>query len=73
MAKRTIPLAAMEKLIKKVAPDIRVSDRAKAALKAVIEEKAEQIAERAWRFAEHTKRRTVKEEDIRLAIKQIRA
>jgi len=73
MAKRTIPLAAMEKIIKKVSPDIRVSDKAKVALKAVIEEKAEQIAERAWRFAEHAKRRTVKEEDIKLAARQFRA
>jgi len=61
----------MEKIIKKVGgADIRVSDKAKAALKAVIEEKAEEIAERAWRLATHAGRKTVKEGDIKLAVKQ---
>lgn len=73
MVQRTIPLAAMEKIIKKINPEIRVSDKAKAALKAVIEERAEQIAERAWRFAEHAKRRTVKEEDVKLAARHFKA
>jgi len=35
-----------------------------------IEEKAEQIAERAWRLATHAGRKTVKEGDIKLAVKQ---
>jgi len=61
----------MEKIIKKVGgSDIRVSDKAKSALKAVIEEKAEQIAEKAWRLATHAGRKTVKEGDIKLAVKQ---
>jgi len=70
MVKRLIPLAAMEKIIKKAANDIRVSDKAKAALKDVLEEKAEEIAEKAWRLAEHAGRKTVKKEDIKLAAKQ---
>ena len=71
MSKKLLPLAAMEKIIKKVGgADIRVSDKAKAALKAVIEEKAEEIAERAWRLATHAGRKTVKEGDIKLAVKQ---
>ena len=71
MSKKLLPLAAMEKIIKKVGgSDIRVSEKAKAALKGVIEEKAEEIAERAWRLATHAGRKTVKEGDIKLAVKQ---
>ena len=71
MSDKLLPLAAMEKIIKKVGgSDIRVSDKAKSALKAVIEEKAEKIAERAWRLATHAGRKTVKEGDIKLAVKQ---
>lgn len=72
MDKKIIPLAAMEKIIKKASPDIRVSDKAKSAMRGVIEDRAGQIAERAWQFAEHAGRRTVKREDIRLAARQLR-
>ena len=71
MSDKLLPLAAMEKIIKKVGGgDIRVSDKAKAALKVVVEERAEQIAEKAWRLATHAGRKTVKEGDIKLAVKQ---
>ena len=71
MSNKLLPLAAMEKIIKKVGgSDIRVSDKAKTALKQVVEEKAEGIAERAWRLATHAGRKTVKEGDIKLAVKQ---
>ncbi len=60
----------MEKIIKKVGgADIRVSEKAKVALKAVVEERAEAIAEKAWRFATHAGRKTVKEGDVKLAAK----
>lgn len=66
---KLLPLAAMEKIIKKAGgPGIRVSDKAKTALKAIVEEKAEQIAERAWRLASHAGRKTVKAADIKLAV-----
>ena len=68
-SKKLLPLAAMEKILKAAGAE-RVSDKAKAALKSVIEEKAEQISERAWRLATHAGRKTVKEGDIKLAVKQ---
>ena len=71
MSDKLLTLAAMEKIIKKVGGSgIRVSEKAKSALKAVIEDKAEEIAERAWRLATHAGRKTVKEGDIKLAVKQ---
>ena len=70
MAEKLLPLAAMEKIIKKVGgPDVRVSDKAKMALKRVVEEVAGEIAEKAWRYASHAGRKTIKEEDIILAKK----
>ena len=68
MAKKTLPLAAMEKILKKAGAE-RVSDKAKEALKFVLEEKAEEIAEAAIRFANHAGRKTIKVDDIKLATK----
>jgi len=65
-SKRLLPLAAMEKILKQSGAE-RVSDKAKAALKAVIEEQAEQIASQAVKFANHAGRKTVKAGDIKLA------
>ena len=69
MSIRTIPLAAMEKILKQCGAE-RVSDKAKDALKAALEEKAEEIAQKAIRFAVHAGRKTVKEGDIKLAAKE---
>ncbi len=68
MSKRLIPLAAMEKIIKNSGAE-RVSDKAKEALKNIIEERAEEIAQSAVRLAMHAGRKTVKAGDIKLAIK----
>ena len=68
MTKRLIPLAAMGKILKNSGAE-RVSDKAKAALKDILEEKAEEIATTAIRFAAHAGRKTVKAPDIKLATK----
>lgn len=68
MSERLLPLAAMEKILKKTGAE-RVSDNAKAALKDVVEEKAEEIASQAVKLAMHAGRKTVKAGDIKLASK----
>jgi len=68
MSKRLVPLAAMEKILRSSGAE-RVSDKAKAALKLIIEEKAEEIATTAIRLAAHAGRKTVKAGDIKLAAK----
>ena len=69
MSKRLIPLAAMEKILKNTGAE-RVSDKAKSALKEVLEDIAEGISTNAVKFAQHAGRKTVKARDIKLAAKQ---
>ncbi|MEA3430513.1 MAG: histone family protein [Nanoarchaeota archaeon] len=65
---RILPLAAMEKLLKKSGAE-RVSDKAKEALKNVLEDMAEDIASQAVKLALHAGRKTVKAGDVKLAAK----
>ena len=65
---KLLPLAAMEKILKRCGAE-RVSDKAKSALKDAVEEKAELIAQQAVRYAHHAGRKTIKSGDIRLAAK----
>ena len=69
MSEKLLPLAAMEKLLKQGGAE-RVSDKAKAALKNVLEEIAHDIAVKSIKLAEHAGRKTVKPEDIKLAVKE---
>lgn len=69
-SKKFLPLAAMEKVLKEGGAE-RVSDKSRAALKEVIEERALKIAEQATQLALHSGRKTVKGEDIKLAAKQL--
>jgi len=69
MSQRLIPLAAMEKIMKKCGAE-RVSDNAKVALKEVLEQKAEEISQKAVKLAMHAARKTVKSSDVRLAAKE---
>jgi len=64
---KILPLAAMEKLMKKSAPGFRIGDDAKATLKDILEGYGEKIAEKASQAAKHAKRKTIKASDIKLA------
>ncbi len=66
---KILPLSAMEKLIKKAAPGFRIGNDAKTALKDVLEDYGERIAEKASQAAKHAKRKTIKASDIKLASK----
>jgi len=68
MIKRILPLAAMEKILKKAGAE-RVSDKAKVARKNTLEEIAEEIGAKAIKLAMHAGRKTVKAGDIKLASK----
>jgi histone H3/H4 len=61
-----LPLAAMDRLLRKAGAG-RVSEDAKAALAELLEEVAEDIGTEAIALARHAGRKTVKEEDIKLA------
>ena len=69
MSEKILALAAMEKLLKKEGAK-RVSDSAKIALAESLEEYAEQLSLKAIKFAAHAGRKTVKSEDIKLAVKK---
>lgn len=58
----------MDKILKQAGAE-RVSETAKSALKTVVEEKAEDIASQAVKFANHAGRKTIKPGDIKLASK----
>jgi len=67
--KHALSLSGMEKLLKKAGAE-RVSDTGKAALRDALEEYSRVIGEKAIRFAKHSGRKTVKAEDIKLAVKE---
>ena len=69
MSDKFLPLAAMEKILKQGGAE-RVSEKAKTALKNAIEEIAYNIASKSIKLAEHAGRKTVKAEDIKLAVKE---
>jgi DNA-binding protein len=68
MGSRLLPLAAMEKILKQCGAD-RVSDKAKMALKNIMEDLADDIAVKAVNLAKHAGRVTVKASDVKLASK----
>ena len=65
-SKSILPLAAMGKLLKKAGAG-RVGDDACEALKDVLEEYAHKLGEKAWTYAQHSGRKTVKASDVKLA------
>jgi len=66
--KKALPLAAMEKILKRAGAN-RVGEDAKAQLRDLLEEHAMTIGAQATSFAKHAGRKTVKAEDITLAFK----
>ena len=69
MTDKFLPLAAMEKLLKQGGAE-RGSDKAKVALKNVLEEIAHEIAVKSIKLSAHAGRKTIKAEDIKLAVKE---
>ena len=61
-----LPLAAIERLLKKSGA-ARVSPQAAVALRDVLEDAAARIAGKAAKLAKHAGRKTVTEEDVKLA------
>ena len=59
----------MEQIMKSAGAE-RVADDAKTALKEVLEEYAKKVAKEATELALHAGRKTIKSEDIKLAVKK---
>lgn len=68
---KSIPLAATERILREAGAE-RVADSAKSALNKILEKMAAEITEEARRFARHAGRKTVRGEDIKLAVKNYR-
>ena len=72
MAERILPLAAVDRIIRKSGAG-RVSESAVSALAEVLEEEGIKISQQAAEYAKHANRRTVTDADIKLAKKNKQA
>ena len=64
-----LPLAAMERIIRK-GSGLRVSETAAKELAQYLEEEGVRLSQQAAMFSKHAARKTVTDEDIRLALKK---
>lgn len=65
-----LPIATIKRIIRNSGKGKRVSETAASALSEALEEYAKEVTEQASEFAEHANRRTIRGEDIELALKQ---
>ncbi len=64
-----LPISPVERIIRKAGAE-RVSGEASERLAEILEERGKQVAMSAIRYAEHADRKTVKREDIRMALEE---
>jgi len=69
MAKAELPLAPIDRLVRKAGAG-RVSAEASGALRDILEDVAIKVGKVAVEFARHAKRKTVVEDDVKLAYEQ---
>ena len=70
VAKNDLRLAAMHRIIKKAGAE-RVSDSALKELRIALEAVGHQIAKEALDFSKHARRKTVRVEDIQIAVRKV--
>lgn len=66
-----LPIAAVDRLIRRADTTMRVSDDASVALIEILEEQGLLIAKQAAEFSKHANRKTITEADIKLAAKNV--
>jgi len=66
-----LPIAAVDRLIRRSDSTMRVSDDASIALIEILEEHGLKIAKQAAEFSKHANRKTITDADIKLAAKNV--